>query len=235
MIPVYFTFAGPVPTELADRMVEGINQAMPGSEIYQMTDEATPAIRGTKQIRLPRGEDFIEFNYRHHTLIQGDFIRIDYDVLVQKDLSEVFEDDFDVGLTIRTDDDKATPANSLLVQMYPHNFGVAFSKGAHTFWQEMYDAYMAIPHRDGWMDACAATEVAYRTTKVKVKDYPCFKYNYTPVTQFEDLSDKYAVHYKGPRKAWMVDTAHTRSEGSRVGVMAGANMHRKKRILMGQA
>jgi hypothetical protein len=227
MIPVYFTFAGDVPTELAERMVLGVNQAMPGAKIFQLTDESTNAISGTEPIRLPRGKDFIEFSYRHLMSIEGDFIRIDYDVFVQKDLTEVFNDDFEVGLTIRTPEDKATPWNSKLVQLYPHNLGVAFSKGKHSFWKEQYEAYRSISNPDGWMDACTATEMAYKTTRCRVRDYPCFKYNYTPVSQSEDVSDKYAVHYKGIRKAWMVDSEHTRSEGLRVGLLANQNMKRK--------
>ncbi len=43
------------------------------------------------------------------------------------------------------------------------------------------------------------------TTTLKVKEYPCALYNYSPVDKNEDLSDKFVVHYKGEnRKIWML-------------------------------
>jgi hypothetical protein len=204
-IPVCFTYTQDVPLAIAQRLIDSVKREMPRSHIYHQTDETTPAIEGTITVRLPKTEDFAEFFLRHLAECPLEkFIKLDYDCVVLRSIYPLFTDDFQVGLTRRDVGDKAQ--GDAFTKRHPHNAGVMFSKGKHTFWKELYQAYMAIPDRDGWMDACDAMETAVANTKVKVKDYPCSRYNYTPEMPLEDLKGRDIVHYKGMRKHWALDT-----------------------------
>lgn len=204
-IPIVFTYTSNVPLILAERLVASIKKVMPGSHIYQQTDARTDEIPGCKAVRRTKGEDFAEFFLGHLAECQLDrFIKLDYDCIVQKDLRPVFKEEFQVGLTVRDEDDKSL--SDFFSKRHPHNAGVMFSKGKHSFWVELYQEYMNIIDRDGWMDACDAMETAVAKTKVKLKDFPCRIYNYTPVMPDDPANHAAVVHYKGNRKHWGLDT-----------------------------
>ena len=220
-IPFVFTFAGDLPRAIANRLVKSIKRVMPNSYIFQQTDTLTDAIGGCEVIRIERGPDFAEFFLRHlKELDLPRFIKIDYDCVVQKDLAPLFEGRWQVGLTRRDEADKTLSEEMAIRQ--PYNNGVIFSNGKHSFFNEVYDRYMAIPDRDGWMDAQEAVREAAGATRTRLEEFPCSIYNYTPSMPDEDLSDKYIVHYKGMRKHWALDTADmlgAMREGQRVGGM----------------
>ena len=203
-IPVCFTYTHDVPLAIASRLIESVKREMPKSHIYHQTDEVTPEIEGTITVRLSKGEDFAEFFLRHLAECPLErFIKLDYDCVVRRSLYPVFKHSFQVGLTRR--DPKDSAQSDAFTQRHPHNAGVMFSNGRHSFWKELYQAYMAIPDADGWMDACDAMETAVKATRCKVKDFPCSIYNYTPSMPDEDLSGRDVVHYKGMRKHWALD------------------------------
>lgn len=204
-IPVLFTYTQEVPLSIALRLIDSIKREMPQSHIYHQTDETTPEIPGTRTVRLPKGEDFAEFFLRHLAECQLDkFIKLDYDCVVVRSLYPLFNHDFEVGLTRRDLSDKAQ--GDEFTRRHPHNAGVMFSKGKHSFWKELHQEYMSIPDRDGWMDACDAMEAAVGKTKCNVKDFPCSRYNYTPETPLDDLTGRDVIHYKGMRKHWSLDS-----------------------------
>lgn len=201
-IPVAFLFAGDIPRSVAQKMIDSVRDCMPSSPIIHQTDEDTPAFEGTETVRLKweNRKDPAEFFWLHMKNLRGDFIKLDYDCVMQQSLRGVFNHDFEAGLTIR--DDRDVSISRAFLVRHPHNAGVMFSKGSHSFWQEVYDVYCALPDRDGWMDACDALETAVKRTKVRVKNFPAFEYNYTPISPYERLEGKYVVHYKGVRKHW---------------------------------
>lgn len=203
-IPIVFTYTHNVPLVIAQRFVASVKRVMPGSHIYQQTDTDTEVIPGCIELRRVRGEDFAEFFLGHLADLKLDrFIKLDYDCILQKDLKHIFKEDFQVGLTVR-DEDKSL--SEFFLKRHPHNAGVMFSKGKHTFWKELYDCYMSIIDRDGWMDACDAMEMAVRATKCKVLELPCHTYNFTPTAPDQDTSHAAVVHYKGNRKHWGLET-----------------------------
>lgn len=232
-IPFFFTLAGDLPHAIAHRLIASVRQVMPGSYIFQQTDEVTPQVKGTDgAIRLPRQDDFAEFFLRHLTDLPNQwprFIKLDYDCVLMKDLSPLFEGaKWQVGLTKRDDTDPTLSAD--VARRQPYNNGVMFSNGRHGFFSEVYSAYMGINDRDGWMDAQEAVREAVERSKVAIKAFPCSTYNYTPTLPDEDLNDKWIVHYKGSRKHWGLDTsdmAAAMDEGQRVGQMAQAWVKRK--------
>lgn len=224
-IPFVFTFAGPLPRAIAHRLIDSIRKVMPESRIYQQTDMDTEGFEGCEVIRKERGDDFAEFFLRHlKELDLPRFIKIDYDCVIQKDVSRAFNDPgWHVGLTKRYDADPSLGPH--LANSQPFNNGVIFSNGRHTFFDEVYACYMQISDRDGWMDAQEAVKTAERVTRAKIREFPCSLYNYTPSMPFEDLKDKYIIHYKGERKHWNLDTAamlEAMNEGNRIGDMVRA-------------
>lgn len=199
---VSFFFAGDIPRSIAERMLKSVRETMPNVPIVHQTDAETKAFDGCEVIRLPWSEkrDVAELFWRHMAQAKGDFIKLDYDCVVMQSLRGVMTQEFQAGLTIR--DDRDVSLSNTFRLRHPHNAGVMFSKGEHTFWREVYEAYMAIPDRDGWMDACDALETAVANTKAKIQDFPAFLYNFTPISPYERLNGKFVVHYKGKRKHW---------------------------------
>jgi len=204
-IPVAFVFAGNLPRSVAARMIDSVREAMPQSPIIHQTDLDTEAFPDCEVVRLAweNRQDVAEFFWRHLVELGDtgqDFIKLDYDCVMQQSVRGVFNRDFQAGLTVRDERDVSL-ANAFRLR-HPHNAGVMFSKGKHTFWQEVYDIYCGIANRDGWMDACDALEMAVERTKVKIEDFPAFEYNFTPISPYERLENKFVVHYKGNRKHW---------------------------------
>jgi hypothetical protein len=204
---------------------------MPDSHIYHQTDMDTEGFEGCEVIRKERGDDFAEFFLRHlKELNLPSFVKIDYDCVIQKDLAGLFNGSWQVGLTRRYDADPTL--GDQLANSQPYNNGVIFSDGKHDFFKEVYACYMAINDRDGWMDAQEAVKTAASVTRAKLREFPCSLYNYTPSLPFEDLSDKYIVHYKGERKHWSLDTSamlDAMNEGNRIGDMARAWIKKRQK------
>ena len=216
-IDVAFLFAGEfVPRGLAERMMKSVKSAMPEATIYHQTDATTPPFDGCETIRLAWDDtrDIAGFFWKHLARFARDherFIKLDYDCVVMKDVSHVFDNPEKVILTIRENDATVAP---VLHERHPHNAGVMFANGYSDFWKAVCLHYHSIPDRDGWMDGQDALEAVVRTGVYPILDLPAFEYNYTPRTEDEVFKDKYIVHYKGGRKHWGADnTVKTRIAG----------------------
>jgi lipopolysaccharide biosynthesis glycosyltransferase len=204
---LYVGNASPIP----EIMVASVRAAMPAARIVQMTDLDTGKVTGVDDvIRKPWDRKFL-MPYR--LLHLKDFpaanvIFLDADVVVQKDLRPLFLDEFDVGLTYRDETDPSLRKSPQAYQMMPFNTGVMLSRpSGRQFWLEAHQACIAMTEdRQSWFgDQLAIKEVAARTA-LKVKQYPCALYNYSPARWNEDLSEKFVIHYKGEnRKIWMLE------------------------------
>jgi lipopolysaccharide biosynthesis glycosyltransferase len=192
-------------------MVASVRAAMPGARIVQMTDLDTRKVAGVDDvIRKPWDRKFL-MPYRLLHLKEfpaASAIFLDADVVVQKDLSPLFRDEFDIALTYRDETDPSLRKSPEAYQMMPFNAGVMLSRpSGREFWAEAHQACLAMTEdRHSWFgDQLAIKEVAARTT-LKVKQYPCALYNYSPARWNEDLSEKFVIHYKGEnRKIWMLE------------------------------
>jgi lipopolysaccharide biosynthesis glycosyltransferase len=176
-----------------------------------MTDLDTVRVIGVDDvIRKPWDRKFL-MPYRLLHLKEfpaANAILLDADVVVQRDLSPLFRDEFDVALTYRDETDPSLRKSPQAYQMMPFNSGVMLSRpSGREFWAEVHQACLAMTEdRQSWFgDQLAIKEVAARTM-LKVKQYPCALYNYSPARWDEDLSEKFVVHYKGEnRKIWMLE------------------------------
>lgn len=199
------------PSRIPEIMVASVHAAMPGARVVQMTDLDTRKVTGVDDvIRKPWDRKFL-MPYRLLHLKEFpavDAIFLDADVVVQKDLSPLFRDEFDVALTYRDETDPSLRKSPEAYQMMPFNAGVMLSRpSGREFWTEAYQVCLAMTEdRQSWYgDQLAIKEVAAQTT-LKVMKYPCALYNYSPSRWEEDLSEKFVIHYKGEnRKLWMLE------------------------------
>lgn len=208
-------FAGNVPEEVAAAMIESCKRSMPDSEIWQLTDDDTQKLEDAdKAIRLPM-EDWGLFYLKHMcNLPETEILRLDYDVIVQRDVSPVFDLPFDLALTRRPLNDP-TCSNSMRVHN-PHNHGVMFLRRAKRFFHVALSTYRNAKNTDKWMDVAMAKEYAAAIPDIRWLELPGERYNYTPKRKDEDVSECSIVHYKGDRKWWMVDSSGARSAGKDV-------------------
>lgn len=209
-------FAGDLPRELADLWYKHLRKHM-NHPIVHLTDLTTEPLSFADEVQRIEETDICKAKYKHLAVLKGDILNLDYDIVVQKDVSDVFNRPFDIALTKRTVKEGKYKMLSL---SQPHNTGVVFSRNRQ-FWRLCLERYEHYPdHR--WMmgQVCISeTANAYRED-IKLLELPASLYNYAPKSQDEDLRDRFIVHYKGPRKFWMLNTEKVYDESVRVGLMA---------------
>lgn len=172
-----------------------------------MTDSTTPVIKGVdgRQEMDYDGERLMTYRLAHMAKLDGEVIGLDTDVIVQANLGEVFAREFDVALTRRTG--RIFYGGKDIVKDMPINSGVLFSR-SRKFWQDCYALCLKAPEEiQRWFGDQLCIMQVYKSGRYKVLELPCEKFNYTPKTQNEDVSSRYAVHYKGKRKDWMLSVA----------------------------
>lgn len=211
MLTVGFLHVGRISKE-AQIMVASVKHAMPGIKIFRMTDTDTKSVTGVDEVIRKRYDGRFLMPYRLLHLKDfppTDAIFLDTDIIVQKNLSEVFSEDFDIALTRRYKPVRDLHGYDLAAEM-PYNTGVMFSKASGiSFWQKAYEHCLTLPEQDReWWGDQVSIKATADATNLKLKEFPCDLYNYTPRTRDENISDKYVVHYKGPhRKEWMLRAA----------------------------
>lgn len=207
MLTVGFMHIGKI-SKVAQIMVASVKKAMPTARIVQMTDADTKPVTGVDEVIRKRYDGKYPMPYRLLHLKDfpdADAVFLDTDVVVQKDLSPIFENEFDIGLTVRTGPVFDPDGVDLTMEM-PYNTGVMFSRPTgRPFWEEAYRCCMALPagEKEWWGDQLSV-KTAADTSVLKIATFPCDLYNYTPGSPDADVSDKFVVHYKGLRKQWML-------------------------------
>lgn len=180
-------------------MVESVKRTMPNVDIVHLTDEATESIPGTITYRRPFTHDNPTlFRMQQLKDLDGEVLILDTDIVVQKDMRHVFAFDFDVALTWRSD--KIIDVNGVdLTKLMPYNTGVVFSR-SRKFWEECVE--WASDKEAGWYtDQGAVAVISHNFNVLKLH---CDNFNYAPFRKDEDLSSRYAVHYKGNRKSFIL-------------------------------
>ncbi len=174
-----------------------------GYALVQMTDERTPAVPGVDALaRLPwDGERLMTYRLQHLAALPEPALIVDTDVVIVRDVSAVWEHEFDVALTRRAGP-ALDPTGVDLAEVMPYNTGVMFSR-SQAFWQRCYDLCREFPpEAQRWYGDQYA--VRFAAPEFKVLELPVDPYNYSPATAAEDVSGKLIVHYKGKRKEWML-------------------------------
>lgn len=208
-VTIAFLYAGSISREVAQIMVASVKRAMPQAKVVQLTDYSTKPILGVDDVARKHwnGQHLMPYRFLHMKDFPLDrTIFLDYDVVVQKDLGILFEDDFDIGLTLRDDEDLSK--RPMMREAMPYNTGVMLSRASgRPFWEEAYEICLGMPDEvQGWYGDQVAIKTLAERSALKVKEYPGTLYNYSPGVYDEDVSGKFVVHYKGKRrKAWMLE------------------------------
>src|SRR5262245_16695786 len=128
-------------------MVASVRQTMPRAKIIQLTDYATKPVQGVHEVIRKRWDGKRLMTYRLLHLEEfppSNAVFLDADIVVRKDLTSVFDDEFDVALTRRDATDSSLgPA---VREAMPFNTGVMFSKASgREFWSAAHEAVRAMP------------------------------------------------------------------------------------------
>ncbi len=171
--------------------------------IFQLTDDTTPACEGVDGVIRLGGT--IPMAVRRMTLqsmLAGEWLFVDTDVVIQKDPSNVFRKDFEIALTDRIG---SLWEHAAGVKDMPYNTGVSFSRSPG-FWARVVDRLKALP--PPLQEWCGDQLVICQMQKaglVKARILPGLTYNFTPAKQEDSRDHAAIVHFKGNRKAWLAD------------------------------
>lgn len=204
---VGFYHAGP-PSPHAALMVASVRRTMPNVDVVQFSPAGTTLVPGVSALRPTQDQPLIARAVLHaYATVSGEWLFLDTDVLVQRDVRDVWATAFDIAVATRegTFKDEAEARSGCMTSM-PFNKGVVFSRSS-IFWA---DALVRIcdysEKRQHWMGDQQAVCDAIASGHYAVAHLPN-TYNYPPKTRHEDVSEKAILHFKGPRKAWMAGRA----------------------------
>ena len=169
--------------------VESVRKHMPNSVIWHL--------KGPSVERRNDVDESLELRDMHRAehcalLGAGDTLFLDIDVIVQGDVSSVFDSPFDIALAVRPKKDAAD------WKRIPYNGGAIFSR-CPAFWRGL-DAMVRTenyPQSDVPLNRYIGTS---SHAVLNLSD----RYNHAPQSLDEDLTGQAIVHWKGEkRKRWM--------------------------------
>lgn len=187
---------------LADAMIRSVRQYMPEVEIVQMTDLQSPPVVGIDGIRRLPPAPLSVMRSKHYASVTGDWLFLDTDVLVQRDVRDVFKQDFDIAVT-----DRHTPKlDPKIEQKMPFPAGVVFSR-CPAFWQAVHEEVLTQgAEQSAWYGDQMALATVIRRGPFRHIVLSGEIYQRPPKTQDEEISNAAIVHYKGPtRKPFLMD------------------------------
>jgi hypothetical protein len=191
---------------LADAMVESVRRAMPDVPVVQFTDEESPAVYGVDDVRRQRTLPMAMLRMAHHAACEGDWLFLDTDCIVNRDVRDVFQDSFDVAVADRnwTHIPMTIELQAFNAKM-PYNIGIMFSRSPQ-FWQAVLQRLLTLPkEQQEWMGDQHAACAIFAEGQFHVKTLPGMTYHYPPSSADDTGTEAAIVHYKGPRKAWMLE------------------------------
>lgn len=179
---------------IAKHLIASVRATMPGVEIVHLTDDKTPAMCEARRIGgdLPMAVRRIT----HHAELEGDWLFIDTDCIVIKDVRHVFDEDFSIAVTDRKG---SIWEKSPYGMVMPYNMGVTFSCGPE-FWGLVLKYLKTLPAQyQQWEgDQRVVCELIRAGHPARV--LPGRVYNFTPEKLGDSLEHAAIVHAKGPRK-----------------------------------
>jgi len=192
-------------------LIASIRRAMPGVPIAQFTDTHSLACAGIDEVHRLAPQPMSLMRPDHYRRQVGDWLFLDTDILVRGDVAHVFKQKFDVAFADRNWV-HMEPTPKLTAKM-PYNVGVAFSRSP-AFWEATFAAVQGV---EKWQTSFMGDQLgaavaagwhkgARRSHPFKVLELPGMIYNYPPSGPVDPgMNDALIVHFKGPRKPWMLD------------------------------
>jgi len=189
---------------MAARLLESVRSVMPHAEVHHLTDEHCPTLTGVDSTRVFYGAmPMAVRRMMHHAACEGEWLFVDSDVIIQRDVSDVFEAPFDIALTDR--EGTITTEARYAVAM-PHNIGVVFSR-SQDFWSTVaHHLKTLMPKLQEWEGDQLVINAMVKEGGhgFNIKTLPGLIYNYPPRSADDPRTkDAAIVHYKGNRKQWI--------------------------------
>lgn len=185
--------------------IASVRRTMPGVQIVQWTTQASMALPGVDAVvirpELPLALAFVDAR----SSVEGDWLFLDTDVLVQRDVRSIFDARFDIAVATREGTMRAHEIGSRFMARNLYNAGVVFSR-SQAFWLAAWQRAEEMVGRHAWGCDQESINAVIASQKFDVAVLPN-TYNYPPFTADEDVRDKAIVHYKGKRKVWMAERA----------------------------
>lgn len=197
--------------QLADLLIRSARAHMPSVEIVHLTDDVTLQMRGTDDVRRqPAGPIALGCLEAYTNAGAGDWLFVDTDVLIQRDVRWIFDDgDFEIAVAERAGTLLDKEVGTKFMAAMPYNKGAVFSR-APVFWSTAAAFLRTQPEkRQHWIGDQAAMCGVIATGAFRVRVLPN-RYNYPPKSADESVIDKAILHFKGARKAWMLERAQCR-------------------------
>lgn len=196
----------------ASALVRSVRETMPCVPVVQFTDETTAPVDGVEDVRRMLFGPMALMRFAHQAHVSGEWLFVDSDVLIQRDVRDVFKKPFDVAVTTRNWPHLKTAFG--FTERMPFNTGVVFSR-SQRFWVEAEtrlrrlspEAQAFMGHQTVICDMVADRQ--YEISRLKGSVYNC-----PPAVRDVDkanlsatlVRDAAIVHYKGlGRKALMLD------------------------------
>lgn len=189
---------------LAKALIRSVRKSMPGVEIVHLTDDVTVPIAGADRVErhapAPVALGCLEAYAAH----EGEWLFVDTDVIVQRDVRWIFDRPFDIAVAEREGTLQPKEIGTKFMSSMPFNKGSVFSR-CPAFWAAAATHLRTQSEkRQNWMGDQASMNAVIASGAFKVEILPA-RYNYPPQRQDEDLNAQAILHYKGDRKAWMLE------------------------------
>lgn len=184
---------------IAKHLIESARYSMPDTPIFHLTDGPTRAM--AEPIRIAEDMPMGVRRVTHYSRLEGEWLFLDTDTLIRKDVAHVFDKTFDVAVCSR---DGTYMEGTNYARMMPYNFGVVFSRNK-AFWEMLLRYLREHPPASqewGGEQQLTCDLVGQQDSPFSVKVLPS-SYNFTPYRQDEDVSSKHILHLKGPRHGWI--------------------------------
>lgn len=187
------TAGDPTGYVMADFLTRSIRQAMPGVDVVQFTDLKSPPVVGVDGVQRRPSAPLALFIADHWAQVEGDWLLVDTDVVVQRDVRPVFEQlRFDLAVATRDGTYAPGEEGSGFMRRMPYNCGVVYSRSRAGRAAILDSVSLMTAQDQAWL----GIQLAVATMRPLVL-YNTF--NYPPRTPDDDhVPSAHVLHYKGP-------------------------------------
>ena len=187
------------------RLLRSVRQNLPGVDVVQFTTPESVRVSGVDDVRVLADGPVALNTLEAYGSCSGEWLFTDTDVLVQRDVRDVFDRPFDVAVAERdgTYTGRDLKPGRTFMKVMPYNKGAVFSRSPE-FWRAALAVAERYPERKReWMGDQLAMNQVIAGGQFDVAVLPN-SYNYPPRTRIEDVRDKHITHWKGGRKLWLL-------------------------------
>jgi hypothetical protein len=213
--------------EIAEVMIASVREHMPNAIVTQLSDARSPKLKGSDDIRRVDGVFYPYILARHMTELRPPFIRVDYDMIFQGDITNILDEDIDMAMNLHGD---PTVIESSWGRKYPYATCIWGAKNKSKEFAEDFRRTHIEAGRDEWLGLIPSVNEVVLSGKYRVKALPGNIYNYPPTSRDDRPKDALVLHYKGFRKKWMLpegDEALVKRDENRLSQMVGDSDRRE--------